>query len=73
MKKSGPPRFVLRFLKWFCKPEYHADIEGDLLEFYERRVAETGRTRQTAIVQRCDVSLQARYHPIGYYTTDNQQ
>jgi putative ABC transport system permease protein len=45
MKNSMPPRFLLRFLKWFCKPEYHADIEGDLLEFYERRVTETGRRR----------------------------
>src|SRR5688572_6501923 len=45
MKTSEPPRFMLRFLKWFCKPEYHGDIEGDLLEFYERRVADSGRTR----------------------------
>ena len=45
MKRPEPPRFILRFLKWFCKPEYHADIEGDLLEYYERRVADTGRTR----------------------------
>jgi putative ABC transport system permease protein len=45
MKRSEPPRFILRFLKWFCKPEYHTDIEGDLLEFYERRVADAGRTR----------------------------
>jgi len=45
MKKSAPPRFMLRLLKGFCKPEYHADIEGDLLEFYERREAEIGRTR----------------------------
>lgn len=45
MKDSMPPRFILRFLKWFCKPEYHADIEGDLLEIYDRRVYEGGRTR----------------------------
>src|SRR5687767_6309392 len=45
MKKSEPPRLILRFLKWFCKPEYHADIEGDLLEFYERRVTEIGKAR----------------------------
>ena len=45
MKRPEPPRFMLRFLKWFCKPQYHADIEGDLLEFYERRIAERGRTR----------------------------
>ena len=44
MKRSEPPRFILRFLKWFCKPEYHTDIEGDLLEFYERRRADAGRT-----------------------------
>jgi putative ABC transport system permease protein len=45
MKRYEPPRLPLRVLKWFCKPEYHADIEGDLLEFYERRVTETGRTQ----------------------------
>jgi putative ABC transport system permease protein len=45
MKMPMPPRFILRFLKWFCKPEYHADIEGDLLELYERRVEQTGRSR----------------------------
>src|SRR4051812_27330766 len=45
MKRAEPPRFILRFLKWFCKPDYHADIEGDLLEFYDRRVADLGRTQ----------------------------
>jgi putative ABC transport system permease protein len=43
MKREEPPRFILRFLKWFCKPDYHADIEGDLLEFYDRRVADRGK------------------------------
>jgi putative ABC transport system permease protein len=45
MKRPEPPRFMLRFLKWFCKPEYHADIEGDLLEFYERRASDSGKRR----------------------------
>ena len=45
MKQPEPHHFLLRFLKWFCKPEYHADIEGDLLELYQRREAATGRTR----------------------------
>jgi putative ABC transport system permease protein len=44
MKNSEPPRFILRLLKAFCKPEYHADIEGDLLELYEIRKARSGRT-----------------------------
>ncbi|MCE7991666.1 MAG: FtsX-like permease family protein [Roseivirga sp.] len=33
--KKRPPLFALRLLKWFCKPEYHADIEGDLIESFE--------------------------------------
>jgi putative ABC transport system permease protein len=43
MKTADPTRLMLRFLKWFCKPEYHADIEGDLLEIYERRVEGLGK------------------------------
>lgn len=43
MKKTEPPAYILRFLKWFCKPQYHADIEGDLLEVYDRRVNQSGR------------------------------
>ncbi|MFY0601237.1 MAG: ABC transporter permease [Cyclobacteriaceae bacterium] len=42
MKGSKPPKLPLRLLKWFCKPEYHKDIEGDLLELYERRVETLG-------------------------------
>ena len=45
MKIANPPRFMLRFLKWFCKPEYHVDIEGDLLEMYDRRVADLGESK----------------------------
>lgn len=43
MKRPEPPRVLMRFLKWFCKPEYHADIEGDLLELYERRLSGRGK------------------------------
>src|SRR5688572_11541749 len=50
MKRSGPPRFMLGLLKTFCKPEYHADIEGDLLELYEVREAELGRTRANLLL-----------------------
>ncbi len=33
-----PPKFLLRFFKWFCHPDLHPYIEGDLLELYlERR------------------------------------
>jgi ABC-type antimicrobial peptide transport system permease subunit len=46
-KKQGisPPAFPLKLLKWLCKPEYHSDIEGDLLELYHRRVVRAGQRR----------------------------
>ncbi len=45
MYSSKPPRFILRLLKWFCRPGYHIDIEGDLLEFYERNVEQYGKRK----------------------------
>jgi putative ABC transport system permease protein len=50
VKKSEPPRFILGLLKSFCKPEYHTDIEGDLLELYDVREAEFGRTRANLLL-----------------------
>ncbi|HEY4655854.1 MAG TPA: ABC transporter permease, partial [Cyclobacteriaceae bacterium] len=41
----SPPAFPLKLLKWLCNPEYHPDIEGDLLELYHRRVAKRGQRR----------------------------
>lgn len=32
--KVSPPKFMLRFFKWFCDPALHDFIEGDLLELY---------------------------------------
>ncbi len=45
MNRPEPPRFMLTLLKSFCKREYHADIEGDLLELYDNRVAQSGKMR----------------------------
>lgn len=42
MGKIEPPGFPLKLLKWFCKPEYHPDIEGDLLELFDRQVEKSG-------------------------------
>ncbi|WP_339814234.1 ABC transporter permease [uncultured Imperialibacter sp.] len=40
-----PPKFPLRFFRWFCHPEYREDIEGDLVERFEKRVEERGKTK----------------------------
>src|SRR5688500_10173693 len=31
-----PPRFFLRFFRWFCDPAIVEDIEGDLTEMFQR-------------------------------------
>ncbi len=40
MSKKSHSRFPIKFLQWFCKPEYFADIAGDLMEDYHFRVEE---------------------------------
>ena len=34
---QSPPKYPLRFLRWFCKPDYLDEIEGDLIELFELR------------------------------------
>jgi putative ABC transport system permease protein len=35
----GPPKFFLRFFRWFCNPSFAEDIEGDLKEMFMRDAA----------------------------------
>jgi putative ABC transport system permease protein len=42
MTRSRPPRLVLKFFRWFCKPELVNHIEGDLHEMFNERIAEMG-------------------------------
>ena len=32
-----PPQFPLKFLRWFCQRDMVEDVEGDLVELYEKR------------------------------------
>ncbi len=40
-----PPSFLLRFFKWFCHPDLHPYIEGDLIELYQERVEQHGKKK----------------------------
>lgn len=43
MDRSGqPPRFFLKLFKWFCKPNLHPYLEGDLLEHFEEKAQAAG-------------------------------
>jgi len=34
--KISPPKWPLRFLRWFCREDYIDEIEGDLIELFEK-------------------------------------
>ena len=42
---SQPSQFWLRFFRWYCNPDYVEDLEGDILERFERRRDEQSSER----------------------------
>ncbi|MEQ8469921.1 MAG: permease prefix domain 2-containing transporter [Marinoscillum sp.] len=38
-KDLFPPKLTIHFLRWFCDPQLLEDVEGDLQELFNRRVA----------------------------------
>lgn len=43
--EEKPPQLLLRFFRWFCHPDYREDVEGDLLERFDKRVHNKGVMR----------------------------
>ncbi len=41
-KKHQPPKLAHRFFQWYCHPDYLEDLEGDLVERFERRTSVKG-------------------------------
>ncbi|MEM1406867.1 MAG: ABC transporter permease, partial [Bacteroidota bacterium] len=37
-----PPKFWLRFFRWYCHPDYVEDLEGDLIERFEKMAQKKG-------------------------------
>jgi putative ABC transport system permease protein len=44
MKNHGLLRLALRFLEWFCPDHLYEEIEGDLIQRFERDLKRHGRT-----------------------------
>jgi len=40
-----PPKWADRFLAWYCKPEFLEEIQGDVHELFDVRLAKYGKTR----------------------------
>ena len=41
----SPPKYILKFLRWFCHPDLIEDVEGDLTEFFHKNVGKRGLTK----------------------------
>ncbi|MCB0837610.1 MAG: ABC transporter permease, partial [Bacteroidetes bacterium] len=39
----SPPKYILRFLRWFCREDFLEEIEGDLLELFEQQFKSSPR------------------------------
>lgn len=42
VKKLGPPRYMIIFLRWFCPDHLLEEIEGDLIQKFERDLGKFG-------------------------------
>ncbi|MDH5608522.1 MAG: ABC transporter permease [Cyclobacteriaceae bacterium] len=40
--RQKPPKWADRLLKWYCKPERLEDLQGDLIEYFERNLQTKG-------------------------------
>lgn len=55
-RANRPSRLMLRFFRFYCNPHFVEDIEGDLLERFEKRSSEKGRKKARLLFTR-DVLL----------------
>ena len=46
---QSPPRWMVRFLRWYCKADLVDGIEGDLYELYIRRIKKLGKRRSNLL------------------------
>ncbi|MEM9858671.1 MAG: ABC transporter permease [Bacteroidota bacterium] len=48
---NAPPKFWLRFFRWYCHPEYLEDLEGDLMERFERNAAQSKKSASSGFIK----------------------
>ncbi|MEM6379623.1 MAG: ABC transporter permease, partial [Bacteroidota bacterium] len=78
MSKDGSKKyreFPFRLFKWFCDPDIHLDIEGDLIELYKRRIQQEN-TRKAKLLLYKDVLLLFRpgiIRPISFLQINRQK
>ncbi|MEM7296831.1 MAG: ABC transporter permease [Bacteroidota bacterium] len=63
-----PPKYPLKFFRWFCDPDCVEDIEGDLLERFEKRPSRWSFTMEVLKLLRPEIIKPASgKQKINYY------
>lgn len=44
MTNLQPPKWALKFLRWYCREEYLDEIEGDMVELFQARSMDSARS-----------------------------
>ncbi|CAD5274407.1 MULTISPECIES: ABC transporter permease [unclassified Imperialibacter] len=69
MRSVQPPKYPLRFLRWFCREDYLDEIEGDLIELFEKRVEKSPKMARRRFVW--DVVKSFRLRNIRSFRSQN--
>ncbi len=48
--ENHPPKYALKFLRWFCKEEFLEEIEGNLIELFEKQAEESPRRARRVFI-----------------------
>lgn len=56
-----PPKYALRFLRWFCEKESIEEIEGDLIELFELRCEDSPSKARRQFVWRVLLSFRLEF------------
>jgi len=57
-----PPKYALKFLRWFCREEFLEEIEGDLQELFEARA----KTSLSYAKRRYFWDILRAFHPVNF-------
>ena len=68
--EKHPPKYALKFLRWFCREDYLEEIEGDLVELFEKK--DEGSSRKAKVRFVFDVLCAFRLRNIKAMPLHNQ-
>src|SRR5690606_26268347 len=56
-RENTPPKWATSFFRWFCKREFHEEIEGDLFERYQKRSPSYSTSRNNLLFLKDVITL----------------